>query len=307
MHMSVSKPTKRRAILLRATYFTAIGGLLLVAGTAFWLHAMFFDTNRFTETATRAITGESSRASIARAVVDRALQDRPLLRSTIGSQAEGLLSGALGSEFAKASLQKTVEGLQLALTTPRGEPVVLNLAQAKGIIASSQDLLDNGSPAGTIDVSDLPDQIVIIDTEKLPNFYDYSIGVLWAGPLALVAACAMLGAWVYRANGRYRLVRLRIALLIIAATALVGCLIGPLVKPAVLSVAANAPSQTLLGNIYEGFVGPFTNLALFVALAACAVWALLMAAEVFTKNYRLSIRIERKRAAKRTPVGTNLS
>lgn len=301
MHMSVSNPTKRRTILLRTSYFAAIGGLLLIAGTAFWLHAMFFDTDRFTETATRAITEESSRASIAEAVVDRALQDRPMLRSTVGSHAEGLLAGALGSEFAEASLQKTVESLQIALTTPRKEPVVLNLAQAKSIITSGQDLLDEGHPASTIDVSNLPDQIVIVDTAKLPNFYEYSIWVLWAGPLALVAACIMLGVWVHRANGKYRLVRLRTAMLVIAMAALAGCLIGPLVKPAVLSVAANAPSQTLLGNIYEAFVRPFTNVALFVALGACVIWALLMALEVFTRNYRVSVRVERKSGAKRTP------
>lgn len=301
MHMSVSNPTKRRTILLRTSYFAAIGGLLLIAGTAFWLHAMFFDTDRFTETATRAITEESSRASIAEAVVDRALQDRPMLRSTVGSQAEGLLADALGSEFAEASLQKTVESLQIALTTPRKEPVVLNLAQAKSIITSGQDLLDEGHPASTIDVSNLPDQIVIVDTAKLPNFYEYSIWVLWAGPLALVAACIMLGVWVHRADGRYRLVRLRTAMLVIATAALAGCLIGPLVKPAVLSVAANAPSQTLLGNIYEAFVGPFTNVALFLALGACVIWALLMALEVFTRNYRVSVRVERKSGAKRAP------
>ena len=284
--------------LLRIVYFTIAGVLLLVSGTVFWLHSTFYNTKNFTAIATTAITKESSRQSIARKVVDATLDQKPLLRSTVGPKLEGLITNVLGSNLAERSFRITIENIQILLTTPQKPPIVLDLRQVKPLLNASVKVAGATGLESDFKISDIPDSIKVLDTAKIPNFYSYSIWLLWIGPLTFGIASSMLLIWIRRGGQGHYLLRSRIVLLVVAATAVVSSMIGPLVKPSVLSVAKDAPTQSLLGALYSGFVGPYAKISVAIGLGAIVCWFLLLIIEKYTQSYRVVVRIEKKKIKK---------
>ena len=57
-------------------------------------------------------------------------------------------------------------------------------------------------------------------------------------------------------------------------SSLIALLVGPLTRPVFLTAARDAPAQTLLGNIFDGFIAPFNSQAIFVGVVASALLAL---------------------------------
>lgn len=246
--------------------------LLLVSQTAFWLHNNIFNNQNFTNIATQAITMESSRQSIASAVVDKALEGRPALQSAIGGRLTNLVTGLLGTDLVEQSTEKAVQKAQLLVTTPRKPPVVLDLTGIKSTATKLADVL-NRDGEQKVDPANIPDQIVLIDTSKIPNFYNYGITVLWLGPLSLLAALGLMAWWIYKGTlAAVRVKRFRISLVIVFASGVIALIVGPLVKPAFLSVAESAQAMTLLGNIFDGFIKPFNDQAKALVVASVLVF-----------------------------------
>jgi hypothetical protein len=50
---------------------------------------------------------------------------------------------------------------------------------------------------------------------------------------------------------------LRIVLLLVIVGCGLALLVGPLTRPVFLTAAQNAPEQTLLRNVFDGFIAPF--------------------------------------------------
>lgn len=246
--------------------------LLLISQTAFWLHNTIFNNQNFTSIATQAIEMESSRQSIATAIVDKALEGRPAIQSAIGGRLTNLVTGLLGTDLVEQSTEKAVQRAQLLVTTPRKPPVVLDLTGIKQTASTLADVL-NRDGEQKVDPSKIPDQIVLIDTTKIPNFYNYGIAVLWLGPLSLITALGLMALWIYRGTiSVVRVKRFRIALGFVFASGVIALIVGPLVKPAFLSVAETAQAMTLLGNIFDGFIKPFNDQAKSIVVASALVF-----------------------------------
>lgn len=285
---------KKHRLLFRLVYFAVIVWLILGAMTAFWLQRQFFDTQRFSDTATVALTSQSSRESIAAAVTERALENNAIVRVTVGTQVEGIVANALQTDVAQNTIRNTVERLQLLVTTPRQDPLIIDLTSVKAIVATGQTRVAETSPLAAFDVSTIPDTLTIVDTAKIPNVHQTTILVLWIGPMALILAAAGLMYWIHRGGNRFALHRYSIAGLVVAAAGLVAVIVGPLVRPGILSVADDASSQTLVGNLYDAFMNPFTA-AGWVVFAAGLIIALSFAGlNALTRRYTVEVKVRKK-------------
>lgn len=255
--------------LLRLLLVVTTAGLLLVSLTALWLHRTMYDTERFTDITTTAITESSSRQSVGEAIVNRAFADRAVLRNTVGPRMANLIAGLLDTELASGLIERAVERVQITLTTPRKSPVVLEISGLKQAIISVQGLINSDGQEARINIQDLPDEILLIDTNKLPNVYSYGIIILWLGPASAVVACVLMAYWIFRARiPEIRLLRLRIMLLVVMGSAVLALAIGPLVKPPFLSVSETAQARTVLSNIFDGFIRPFNQQAYALGVGA---------------------------------------
>lgn len=140
-----------------------------------------------------------------------------------------------------------------------------------------------------LDASRIPDEVMIIDTAQLPNIHQYAIIVLWLGPLSAILALILLAWWVRRGGKVAAVKRTQIALLVIGSSALVALAIGPLVEPLFISVGHDAPSQTLLHNLYADFMAPFRTQALLLAGVALVSLVLLTAWHKILRSYSVKV------------------
>ena len=267
----------------------AISLLVLISLTALWLQRNVYDTERFTTITTKVFAKESSRQSIGHLVSSRVLEATPTLKSLLSERLAGHVANLLGTQQAQAVVERLARESQLLVTSPRQDPVVLQLSGIKSAIVSIQGMTGRTDATTHLDASRIPDEVMIIDTAQLPNIHQYAIIVLWLGPLSAILALILLAWWVHRGGKVAAVKRAQIALLVIGSSALVALAIGPLVEPLFISVGHDAPSQTLLHNLYAGFMAPFRTQALLLAGAALASLVLLIVWHKVLRFYSVKV------------------
>lgn len=275
-------------------FFTGVGVLIFIAMTSFWLQRTIFDTRQFTTITTTAFTKESSRQSVAQIITDRIFAEHTALRIVFAQTLSQHIATLLGTDIATQSVTRAAQEAQLLVTSPRKSPVVVDLTAIKTAIVSIQNATGRIDSTQRINVDDIPDSVVILDTEQLPNFYGAAVVVMWLGPLSLAAAVALFGWWVYRGRHGAVIKRLQIVLLATIAVAGIILLVGPLVEPVFVSVGRDATEQTLLRNIYEGFIAPFNHQAIVVAGMSISLLFTLTIVYECARRYALRVSIVKK-------------
>lgn len=128
MKKKTSSHKTKKPLWQKYLFFGVVVALLLVALTSFWLHRTIFNTERFTEIATDSFIQESSRQSIGETITARILEGRPVLKAVASDRLSTTISGLLATEQAEAAITRTSREAQLLVTSPRREPVVLELS-----------------------------------------------------------------------------------------------------------------------------------------------------------------------------------
>lgn len=239
--------------------------LIVVANSAVWVNRYLNDTDNFTSTAVASLTSESSTNAIAAEIVDTALADYPTVKGVVGDTATNFISGLLSSSRMQSAVTQLVSRLQIFLTSPQKQPVVINLEGAKDFV---ERLIEVSGREGetNIDVNKIPNQVTVFDPAKYPNFYHYTVVLNWLSPLLAIGAIALL-AWPYvKDRTKYRRVML-IQGACVAAAGLLALLVGPLFKPMVLGNVQSANMRVVVGNLYTAFINTFNNQTLFVIAA----------------------------------------
>lgn len=277
-------------------FFGIVGVLIMVSMTAFWLQRNIFNTERFTAMTTQAILQESSRQAIGTQVSTIILANQPALKMVIGDKLSGQISGLLGTEFAENSINRVAREAQLVITSPKKAPIVFQLSSIKGALVAVQNVASKTGKElpGGLSTSSIPDEIVIVDTQNMPNIHALVVATAWLGPLSLVLAVAALAWWVMRAKKHYRLLRVRYSLIVVAATAVVALVVGPLVEPVIMAVGQTAPEQTILRNIFRVFIKPFNMQATLLLMFSLVAYAVLLAWDKFIRHYTVKVAIRKK-------------
>ncbi|HMS23873.1 MAG TPA: hypothetical protein PKB09_03630 [Candidatus Saccharibacteria bacterium] len=251
----------RRNVLISAII---AGVFIIVANTAIWINRYMFNSENFTTTAVTSLTSESSRTAIATEITDQALKDYPKIKSVVDDTAVNFISSLLDSNRTEKVLTGAVSRLQIFLTSPKREPVVINLTTAKEVISRLIEVSGREDEA-RIDPASIPDQITIFNPDNFPNFYGAGVTLSWLSPLLGLSAIALL-AWPYVKNrDRYKelLVLQGVCVAIFGFLAL---LIGPLVRPVVLGNIQSANMRVVVGNLYSAFTAAF-NAQSYVIIA----------------------------------------
>ncbi len=233
------------------------GFLLVVANSAIWVNRNVFDTARFTSTAVGSLTSESSRQAIASEIVDKSLADYPRLKSVVDDKATNFISGLLGTEQVEKLLTELTTRAQVYVTSSHQESIVLDTQGLKDNVTKLIDIT-NREDKTRVDVNKIPDQIVLVDADKVPSFYKYGVIVSWLGPLVLLAAIFCI-AWPYFKPANSKIGNLFAQGFIISLIAGFALLVGPLFKPPLLANILSVNNRTVVGNIYDAFIATFNQ------------------------------------------------
>lgn len=253
-----------------------VGLLLLVANSAVFVNQYIFDTNNFTNTAVTSITSESSRNALASEVVDRALADRPVVKNVVGGTATKLISGLFDTNQFNRVLYAAVSRLQIYLTSNEQKSVAIDLTGVKSTVDKLVGFADalgaEGTNAENVEqrVSQLPDQLTLINADNIPSFYTYGLIFLWLAPLCVLGSLALLAYPYIRDRRQYY----KVAAVQGAMVALFGALsllVGPLFRPPALANVASPNMRVVVGNLYDAFINYFNQQAYIVIALGLAL------------------------------------
>lgn len=292
MAASESKTAKPVSILAKTFWLSVLAGfLLLIANSAIWVNNYIFNEDNFSEVVTTAITSDSSRQAIAERVTNAAFEDRPVLKKVAGDVSTKIVSGLLATNQADAAISEVTRRLNVVITSNNPEPVAFDLTGIKGIVTQLVNVSASVGREPQIDPNNIPDQIVLLDTESLPNFYKVSVAFLWIAPLAFIGALAAL-AFPYLKPSRQIKPMLLTQGAVITAFGLLGLLVGPLFRPPLLANVKTSQGRVVIGNIYDGFITTFNAqtrliivLGIVLGLIAGAMYIYQVAMPAI-KNYR---------------------
>lgn len=268
-HTPTTAPSK--LLVISTTAIAAV--LLIVFASMVWFNRYIFDTETFTATATPALTSDSSTKAIATEITDRLLEDRPVLKQVLSDRVITLLAALLTTDLSDRAIQKAVSTLQITMTSNNPQPVEVDLSGLKALLSQlltfGRQLTGRPEEEQRIDPESIPDSIVLLDQNKVPNVYALGVTLMWLAPVLFIAILVLIGYTLYKA-GRAGLNVLRNVLLFqgvaLFGAALLAFLIGPLLKPQLLGVASSPNIRTVTENLYNAFVARFNDVALSLIL-----------------------------------------
>lgn len=239
--------------------------LLLVANSALWANKVFFNTDNFTEITTQAVQSQPSREAIAREIVDISLENRPAAKRVVSATATKLIAGLLDTNLATSAVDKSIALLQTALTSAKPQPITVQLG---GVKATLQQLIEiTNRDQAEARLGAVPDDITLLDTNKLPDFYQAGRTLLLLGPISAVIALAMLAFPHLRArNYEYSSKLLLLQGPMIILTGLLALAIGPIFRPTILAQVNSFNLRIVVQNIYNSFISTFN------AQSAWLIW-----------------------------------
>lgn len=251
-------------------FLTLAGFLFLMAQTAFWVNQTIFDQKTFTEIVHSTITTEENRQSIATAVVNGALEDRPVAKRIIGDRASQLIAGLLGTDQAQQLYSAVINKTYTYLTSSDQQDIDIDLLAIKTPLTAIVSLAETLGREVQIDPSNIPDSIVLIESDSVPDFYNYSQKLLWAGPILWLSSLGLLSGYIYRGRRVYAK-RVYIVGIVIIITSLVGLLIGPLVTPPVVSMVPAVNLRGVVGDLLSALLQPFVQQLIYTILITLGV------------------------------------
>lgn len=270
-----SESKKEKPSLKKVIWFSiAASVLLLLSNSAIWVNNQIFNTDNFTHSVTTSLTSESSRLAISQQITDKMFADRPVAKRIAGDFSVKIISGLLDTDQFEKVLTTAVERMQIYVTSNNQETVDIDLRGVKDIITKLTNVSESLGREPSVDPANIPDQIVLINEENVPDFYNVGVAFLWIAPITFIAAILLL-AYPYVKRGYNNKKVLVIQSLSVISFGLLALLIGPLFKPPLLANIKEANGRIVVGNIYDTFIATFNTQTLLMFIAG--VVALLVA------------------------------
>ncbi|USN97334.1 MAG: hypothetical protein H6799_03105 [Candidatus Nomurabacteria bacterium] len=246
---------------------------LLIANSALWVNRVIFNTNNFSEITAASLLSESSRKAVSSEVVDQALSERPVLKSLAEERATNFISSLLKTSQVENSVNKVSSKLQLAFTSNNNQNIEFDLSGIKQTTTNLINLSNNNNLSEKIESSSVPDKITLLDTSKLPKFYNLGTLFMWLAPITFILGVLILAYPHIKQKKILNNLLWRQGLIVLLGY-LLGLLLGPLFRPLILSQFKNINLRVVAENLYNSFVGSFNSqiqLMLFLGLTMVLV------------------------------------
>jgi hypothetical protein len=257
--------TDRTYSYKKIIWFSLLAGvLLLITNSAVWVNRQIFNTDNFTHTVTTSITSESSRTAIAQNITDKIFTDRPIAQRIAGDFSTKIIGGLLDTDQFNNVLTVAVQRMQVYVTSDNQEDVTIELGSVKDVITQLTAVSETLGREAKVNPDNIPDQIVLIEEEDVPDLYSASVVMLWLAPISLVASLILL-AYPYFKKWQVPKKILLVQGVLITLVSLLGYLVGPMFKPPVLS-QIKYESRTVVGNLFDAFIATFNSQTVFLTL-----------------------------------------
>lgn len=258
-----------------------LSALIYLGNFSWWLDTHVIESNAFTDATVTALNHESSRAAMGELIVDRLVDEFPLL-IVLRANLVSLFSELLASPALKEVLAFVAGEIHDRIVTGSDEAIVVDLGAYREAILGPIEAV--APRLAALVPQEWFTTVVVLEDDSLP---DLSRQARWAGPVkylsiigALVLAVFLL-RFVNRRGMGVSLVGMAFLLAGLATAVLV-----PGGKALALARAQSLPVETIISNTYDQFTGYLKVSALVFALVGAGLIAIGVArsAEVGGKN-----------------------
>jgi hypothetical protein len=244
---------------------------LFLAQSAYWVNHSLFNQANFTQTTTSALLSQSSRDAIATTVVNKALSNRPVVQKVAGAKATSLVSGLLGSDFSNQAISSLTSKAYAYTTAKDRQDIAIDLTSIKAPLAAIVSVAQSNGvnvPSGQFQI---PDQIVLVQSNAFPNLSGAVQLMLWLGPLLWLSTILLFGLYIYLGRSAYAR-RVYIVGVVIIIVAVFGLLTKPFIPPPIAAAVPNIDLRPVVENVTAGFLAPFvTQMKYMLGIALLAL------------------------------------
>jgi hypothetical protein len=218
----------------------------------------FVNSQNFSQKVSSVLALDSSREAIGNEVSDQVFKDKPILEQVAGDKLSSIVTSLLGTDIANKLVTRVSNDTVVYLTASKQKPIEINLAEIKPVILALSKAVDAIDKTGSVslDASNIPDKIVLVEPGTIPSLYRYSVILAWMVPFA---ALMVIGLYVLIVRLRKLSIRqgVKRAGVIFMSSSLLGMAIGPVVKPPAIAMLQSTNLRTLTSNLYDEFWGPY--------------------------------------------------
>lgn len=246
------------------TWKKVIGGILLglglitffLAQSTVWVSQNFFNEDQFVSTAKEVLSTEESRQAIASTIVDAAFQNNPVAQQLVGGKVTSLLSGLLGSDIASQVYDRVAHRAYAYLTSPDRQDIAIDLTSIKEPLVAIVGLVEKTGREVKFDGSNIPDAIVLVESDSLPDISMYIRIMLFASGALWLMTIIAFGAyiWLHRTNMVRSIYIVGWGIIAVSALALIT---GPFIPPAIASLVNLIGIRGLVEDFTQAFLEPF--------------------------------------------------
>lgn len=246
-----------------------LSALIYLGNFSWWLDAQVIDPDAFGDETVTALNQESSRIAMGELIVDRLVDELPLL-IVLKSNLASLFSELLASPALREVLAFVASEIHDRLVTGSDEAIVVDLGEYREAILGPIEAV--APRLVSLVPQDWFTTVVVLDEGSLP---DLSRQARWAGTvkyLSIVGALALavlLLRFVKRRGLGVALVGMAFLLAGFATAVLV-----PGAKAMALARAQNQSVETIISNTYDQFTGHLKVSALVFALVGAGLIAI---------------------------------
>jgi len=267
---------------------------LFFAQSSYWVNHSIFNQQNFSTIATEAVLQPDSRDAIASTVVDRTLEDRPVVQRLIGDRAQKLVSSLLASDFSTQAVSRVVSATYKYITTSDRQDIVIELAGIKAPVSKIITLVQPEDSDLATTVDSIPDEILLVESDSFPDLSRLVTTMLWVGPLMWLAALGLFAGFIYMHRRKYARA-VYIVGLSIGLVALFGILTRPFVPPPIASLLPRSDLRPVVQNISDAFLAPFQAQMVIMLIVVAVAIALFSLRKVIARQFqRLSLLISPK-------------
>lgn len=242
---------------------------LFLAQSAYWINHTVFDQESFTEITTTAFQEESSRDAISKVIVNNALEDRPVLQRVVGERAQSLISGLLASDLSNQAVNALASRTYQYATSSDRQDIAINLTGIKDPLSNVLTISQNDEALDK--VSNLPDEITLLESDSFPDLSGFVVAMLWFGPLLWFVTILLLVIYMLMGKKEYAK-RVYFGGAAIIAVGIFGYLTSPYVPSPIAASIPTIEVRPLAENLLSGYLEPFrTQMVVMVSVTAVAL------------------------------------
>jgi hypothetical protein len=273
----------RRRFWLPLLIIAAVG--MILGNVASWLELNLVNSERFVSTTVGVLEQEDVRLALADRVVERLLEERPVIEVVAGDELEAIVAGILGSDRLLEVLSSIATQFHIMLTTGERPTITIDSRLIQLIVVAVARIVAP-EQAADLEVEDGTLEIVLFEDRDIPTIEPYIDLLRWGGLIASVITLGLMALVIWRSDDRRIAVR-RCGLTVVVA-ALVFLFVVPALRLWMTSKVENAAQE----EIVTEFVTAFT-----VRLAFQTGLLLLIGCVMLAYGYGLFARLAPRRAA----------